>query len=729
MAKIHKHTALNTVSVKPAVPLARRLPELKGMGLTDFFANYNLLGYDNGDGELACSRVYYDGSQLRTEALRFHETAPVYHVPNILAFHNNQAALVDEHHIGSQSNLFINFKRCPGIVANQRYENSNYTYADLMGHSFGCGMRILTQCNVTFDKNKPTIVLVGRPSSKGWENAEKDYEAILRKFLKKYLPDCHQNITILVLSESLSAMAGALKLQQDKWLNAFIQILDLGSSTFDLTTVTPKGLDPAGEDSFQFGGNQLDRAMTSYGDHLYFKKYPNADGYVLSGDFRKTAALRFKKEICYGDNGSSLGNLALQKQNSYTYYVYRQGKTEPEMDEDTEDPLQLNFPVTANSMNRILNNQIGKDGSEQLPELRCRTERLSGNGLHTTMEHHSWLKACRYVLQQFYDKTKGLYGAGSHLRRRLILTGGVSNMPEVRKLAEEIFGVKAELAENPSQTVSVGLALILGSEILKKALLAQVEETILSDKGPIPNAESLRKEMISASAKKDLDYYEAVIAHWADGSNKKTLAECMNTFADPMNGIFQENDHFLDLSCEAWFRNNAIDRKIEELLVSKFRTMFPVFTKNFHCEITMPDMEGMTPKTLKMSFNNNIYMFYDEHNCPSDPYNDETPLTREQRQTILQVFKSHRDGLKAGASIQYKNGYSVKIDNTSTIPDGIRIQDRAITVSSIEKGYADQLTLSGDAAPIRARILRSLLPQVEEYIQQLTYYLAVSAQS
>jgi len=203
----------------------------------------------------------------------------------------------------------------------------------------------------------------------------------------------------------------------------------------------------------------------------------------------------------------------------------------------------------------------------------------------------------------------------------------------------------------------------------------------------------------------------------------------MNTFADPMNGIFQENDHFLDLSCEAWFRNNAIDRKIEELLVSKFRTMFPVFTKNFHCEITMPDMEGMTPKTLKMSFNNNIYMFYDEHNCPSDPYNDETPLTREQRQTILQVFKSHRDGLKAGASIQYKNGYSVKIDNTSTIPDGIRIQDRAITVSSIEKGYADQLTLSGDAAPIRARILRSLLPQVEEYIQQLTYYLAVSAQS
>jgi len=342
------------------------------------------------------------------------------------------------------------------------------------------------------------------------------------------------------------------------------------------------------------------------------------------------------------------------------------------------------------------------------------------------MMHESWLAGCRHVLQQFCDKTKGLYPAGSHLNRRLILTGGVSNMPEVRKIAEEVFGVKAELADSPSQTVSNGLALILGSEILKKALLAQVEETILAKKSPVPGPETLLEELISAAAEEDLDFYEAVIRNWAEGDGTKTMKECYDTFLDDDFALIAMGGKFAETACRNWFQKHSIDRKVEKVLADTFRQMFPKFTRELHSSIRMPDMSDIPVKDLENVFSLNPYMFYNEENCPSNPMDKSEPLTAAQRQAILKVYRQHRDGLKNGAFLDYKNGYSVSIEPAVSLdspPLGKGKQDRSATIRSI---YALQLSEKEDAVPIRQRLLESIIPQIRDYIEELTYYLAVS---
>jgi len=688
---------------------------LNQLTLEKILESYNLLGFDNGDGELACSRVHLNENKLLVaEPLTFGRTnAELYHVPNIIAFLDGKAKLLDAAYAeqsDSSREIYHNFKRCPGGNRTpEEYLHSSKTYGELMGHSFACAIDVLFQYNKCLDRDKPTIIMVGRPASKGWADQEQAYTELLGQNLKTYLPDA-KTITILVLSESCAAMAGEIGMKQDRWLNTVIQILDLGSSTFDITTVTPKGLPEEGEDSFQFGGNQLDQAIAAKADFLYYKKYPEEEGYVADNRPGKIANLRFKKELCYGDNGV---NQAEEKRSSpYTCDVRKKGldgRTESVIDEATEDPATFSFPITRNAMGLILKND--QHGSENLKALHCTTERLKHNAFRERGEHDSWLEACRYVMNQFYEQTSVLYPDGAEAPGRLILTGGVSNMPEVQEIAKDVFRVNKgkcifKVSDKPSLTVSNGLALVLGNELLKKTLLRELKEELKGENSLLPNAASLRKEMVDAACKSDLDYYEEVIHDWSSGSAEKTLGSCIDTICNKNNDYFHKYDNFVEKACENWFQNNKIDEIIKDAIHNKFRQMFPTVTESFHWTIEMPDMSDMPVKELDNSFIINPYMFFDENNCPQDPYDTNCLFNLQQREQIYEVYCNHREELAEGGQKT--------------------IKEHRVNIKGIKSVYEEQLT-DADALPYRTAILEKLMPAIDDFVESLTYYLAMSA--
>ena len=708
-------------------PFHSRLPaELKELELKEILARYNLIGFDEGDGELAACKVVLENGRPDVKALCVKRGGiAVSHWPNILGFlSTDKARLVDEEFFRSSNKVYYNFKKCPGEDAGLHYRNDpgNKTYEELMAHSFGCALKELadvSENDIDFTEKK-TVILVGRPASKGWEAAEGEYERILRSKLDTYLGrEAAKNITLLVLSESHAAMAGALDMEQKNWLNVFIRILDLGSSTFDITTVTPQGLDPEGEDSFQFGGNKIDNALEANAEYEFYKAYPRKDGYEFPPDPARVARLRFIKEECYGDNGCNMdSDLGL----SYSVSVHKNGQPIPKRP-NGKIMLKKNFNIDAAQMDYTLHND------DRLPELCCSAMRLTGNAFHHTEEKGSWMEACEYVLRQFREKTDRCYLLAGKAPQRLILTGGVSNMPEVKDLAEEIFGVgegNGIVAKNPSETVSIGLARILGNEILKLTLLKKVCRKILEDGNGIPGPDSLYEELIAEAARGNLDIYEKIISQWAEGSGSKTLKDCIDIFKNRNNGIYRDSDPFVERAYENWFRNNRIMDKVKKLLQKELLSMFPEFPEEFPIKLSMPDFSNLPQKTLDATYPINIYMFFDENNCPDNPYNTGNSFDPEQRQGILKVFRSHREGLVNGADIRYSNGHRVTLRDDLPEGKGMEFQGNHGTGPTVRSIYRHQLTVKDDAAPLREAVLAALEPQILAFVESITYYLAVT---
>lgn len=688
------------------------LPDLKRKSLAEFFETYNMMGYDQGDGEVSCSKVGYDANAGEPFAIPLAcHAGSAFHVPNILAFVGENAHLVDSVQVGDNSRkIYQNFKRRPGRGSDKKYEHENgekdsqYTYEDLMGHSFACTIAEIFERNPDkIDRKKPTIIMVGRPSGKGWEAVEQKYAEILGRFLKKYLPGI--SITILVLPESLAAMAGALGMKKDTWLKSFTQILDLGSSTFDITTVTPVGVCQEGEDSFQFGGNQLDKAMKEYTDYRFFKKYPREEGYAMEDDPRKAAILRFRKESCYGNNSENLEKP--NKQNRYTYDILKNG--EPDCDEWGDQKTET-IPINATTMQQICTNAIDP------PILSCAVKHPHPVLKDEIKECSSWEAACEFVMQQFYEKTKVL-NTGNH-PQRLILTGGVSNMRNVQEIAEKVFGVKAQQAPNPSLAVSNGLALILGWEIIKHSRL----ETLLGEMDELlPDAESLLKDLVEFFTVSDRVYYQHTIADWATGNDMRTLGECIKMIASPQNPHFDPYDgnceKYAMVALENWLENHEIDKRIRKHLASGMYELLKdlgAFTVLAHPadfddsrSVPMPALSCAPVKQLKNDYPLNIYMFFDKSNCPDDPYDLETPYTPAQRQEILRVYNKHQDDLINGGKFDCGKDYKVDIPGIRSI-------------------YDKQLTVNEDAAPLRSYILEILQERIREFVDTQTYYLSAA---
>ena len=121
----------------------------------------------------------------------------------------------------------------------------------------------------------------------------------------------------------------------------------------------------------------------------------------------------------------------------------------------------------------------------------------------------------------------------------------------------------------------------------------------------------------------------------------------------------------------------------------------------------MPDLSCAPVKQLKNDYPLNIYMFFDESNCPDDPYDLEATYTPAQRQEILRVFRKHQDDLIKGGEFDCGKGYKVDIPGIRSI-------------------YEEQLTVEEDAAPLRAYILEVLKDRIRKFVDEQTYYLSAA---
>lgn len=695
--------------------------QFQGKTLEQVFASYNFLGYDNGDGELACSIVKYDADENKLEAhpLTFSPASyELLHVPNILAFEDGKAVLVNQTPDNGQ-HIYHNFKRCPGPEADQKYrhhggEIDEKTYADLMGHSFACALSQLFLCNNNrgnywgINTELPTIVLVGHPADQCWTGSEKQYVEILKRHLKRYVPEQADMITILTLSESNAAMAGAVGLQQENWLNMITQILDIGSSTTDITTVTPGGIPDGGEDSYAFGGNRLDEALADYGDYYVTQMYSGKNVELRKAPC-KVVNLRLKKEEYYGDNGRDVNKDRSPISYGYTVHIQNTNKNEYQ-----------SFPLVAETMQTVLENP------KNLEVLHCRARQLS-YGENTDCQ--SWLAGFRYILEQFHERTKQFYTPG--VPRRLILTGGVSNMPEVREIAKEVFQPdEVEDGGPPSLTVSVGLARILGNEIIKRVLLGELEGEIEAYFKQEELTRHLQNCLVDAACDADLGDYERVIEDWVRLPGNRTLSECIEKLKDPNNGFFDPNANFVKTASANWF-TNFVAEHVRKMLQDKFKDLFPSFPGEFQWEVETPDFNGLPVVELKNQFgvDMNPYMFFDERNCPQNPFDVDAVYrnavyNQEERQRMLEVFRNHRKGLKYRAELTYPSGHNVRVRKFKNVRTGVRYVDLThVDVASISSIYMPQIEQG--VKEIRDRVFQKLKPQIENFVESLTYYLAI----
>ena len=380
-----------------------------------------------------------------------------------------------------------------------------------------------------------------------------------------------------------------------------------------------------------------------------------------------------------------------------TYYTYTCTTSSGEED-------HFHFEIKPAVIEKISTNQLG------LGDLHCTTGHL--DAMHKEVTHSSWIAACAYVMQQFYDQTQKLYSANSHLPRRLILTGGVSNMPEVRKLAEDIFHIKAELTAQPSLTVSNGLALILGNEIIKKTILEELLQELLSENSSLPDATSMLDEISKVATKVNLDYYENIINLWATGISDRTLRDCIEMIKDGNNSHLMPDIRIVEQACVNWIGKHGIEKSVEKVLQEKFAQMFPDFDdKKFQFKVSLPDSNVLQELKLTNNHPFNLYMFFDRTNYPQNipPKTSlwDISFSQEERQKILQVYRSHRKDLDEGGVFDCGDG-------------------RQVNILGYNSYYAEQLKNSKAETNVRDWLLEKLKPVITEFVEKLTYYLIAS---
>lgn len=653
----------------------------------ELFDRYNLIGFDFGDAEMTACTVQLDENGLPSvKMLFFGRRCTKLFAPSILGNSNSikrensgetlpfHARLLESSGLG-RGRIYSNFKYHPlDPKIEEHYDGDPEapTNGELMGHCFGCALKCLFDCNTTeLSINKPTLVLVGRPAGEKWQKMELRYTSILSRYLGDYLGEkTARDTAVIAVSESSAAMAGALGLNPEKWKQV-VQILDLGSSTFDSLLTTPNGIPLGGSDSYQFGGRILDQAMAAYGDYLCRQAPESKDCRIVSQP-GKFASLRFKKEECYGVRGDA-------DENTVQKYLYELRPHRNAADISRYTRI-FEYEITRKRIEDINQNTSG------LPELECKVEKQQGNALGNRPDsYRSWMEACTNIMTKFYENSKPFYP--NNVRPDLlILSGGVANMPEVIDVAERVFQTKAVIPDDPKDTVAMGLGRILGSEFTKEYIMQRLLKRLFSEQDIFPSVSELRQTIIKCACSSDLDFYGRIMEKWAnqEGSN---IQDCISAFYE----AYDTEEDIMALVVRKLFQGRRSEW-IGEQICQALQRLLPDIKENFTFQVdSLDDTEGQDPENMNSwtleSPPLQLPFFFDEKNCPKEFANldfskttdsEEYQKNQEQYQKIidaaitkkrgyfeklemLKVFQKHRDLLENGGQIKYGQKCCLKI--------------------------------------------------------------------
>lgn len=636
----------------------------------------NLIGVDFGDGELSAVLARVQDGRISQDPLFPDSTRVGYKCPNVLFLPDapDQPCKIG---IGSFQNgrAYYNFKKCPGTnEARSRYRTEDgtedtHTYEELMRMAFQQFVRLLFQYNVhTIRRDRRTILAVGRPAGGKWKKREKEYADLLGKGLT--VEGYEKEIQVVVVSESLAAFARETNpaLSEEKRIRKgeTVLLIDCGSSTFDVTLVTEDRIPENGEYSCPFGGNLIEENMLKC---FCLGKYPPKEEWPerllrlrqYSGNsvhkkermvctYHKLE-LRRKKEEFYGPNGNDGTETGM-------YAVF----FEPNPGEDPNEEYESWFLKKA-FMGQVLHRMPVSIGSTSLWEKE-----------EPKRTFPSWYAGCRQVFldagRQMKQYLKG------RVPDKIILTGGVSAMPETAELAEKCFGRRPVRADFPNYSVVEGLAYVAALEVLKNRELKQLQAR---------TAAVIRK--CSDSMEKTTAGYLAVCTYQM---MSQTLEEWKQEEAASLKSWREDFERkwktSLDLGeavregLTLWYLRDHIEEQINQDIRSHFEKMFPDFAERFSFEIDRKAVEQAFADT-------------------------EVSLTLPNWK-IFGIFGSWRPERVRTVAERVKNREKVKARSEKII--------RNLTAI-----YQNQL---GIREKVQERMLEALYPSLKEHVERMTPY-------
>lgn len=677
-----------------------------GIPLDEPLENYNLIGIDFGDGEISAATVEQDAlsGKLAVKGLSLQESGM--HYKNVNAFYISASNIslvydVKEKQV-DEGRRYYNYKKCPqDDAADSKYilddtDTAGITYRELMVTCFNCLVNTLFESNVyLISREKPTILLVGRPSSPGWAASELEYARMLQDGLK--LPANQKPVYVAIQSESTAALAREI---DPKWdtqrvkKGEIVVVLDNGSSTFDITVIGSGGV--VGESSYQFGGNLLDENLLKLMKQTVAKENP---GMELASIHGHKLGLRMVKEAYYGLKGTS------QQAQLYGVDLYsNKGKRE------------YQFTVDKAAMNTALTGM-------KVRAFKFKTNLAGQTNKAAPVTYNSWLDACKGIYRSFYEEMKEHFhkqGTGaSHpvVPDRIILSGGVSVMPEVQKAVEEAFGVKPRLTERPNYSVSEGLAYVLGTEMQKKQLL---EDLIAQLDEKLPDAECLKDKICDAGEAEEWCSFSGAMKEWANSPQSLSLKDYDNLWK---NKYFQKLlGNCVQDGAERWYQHEKVEDILTELLKDHFIKLFPEYVNQFNAKLPKLDFSGLPPVELSISYSYNF--FFGVENLT----NGDLAVPRDViwRKKAYEHFLNTENKIRTGGELKFTHVVQVKrgigpfarmVDKTTT-----NVTKYAGIRSLYETGITDNFANS-----IRSQICQLLHGPLEDYVESITPYFNMTA--
>lgn len=276
-------------------------------------SNIKVIGFDLGHGETAVSKIESVSSNHEPERLKLQGE---YVQPTAIAYDNMAGVLFGRQALNSKDakSFHIGFKSKPAHNEQNRDLLKDYfksIYEHLLVESF-------------IDETEKHVVFVGCPS--GWSDASEsnDIEAY-RELLRSGIDN--SNIDIEVVKESRAALMNAIESEKLSLgeISETILVLDIGSSTTDLTLVDPTLVKELSDKSLDFGinlgGSLIDKAIFEYSlthhdnkDKLEaaFEKYPMALQRCIY-KCRKYKEDYFKNEVDYIKDPENEADLGREK--------------------------------------------------------------------------------------------------------------------------------------------------------------------------------------------------------------------------------------------------------------------------------------------------------------------------------------------------------------------------------------------------------------------------------
>lgn len=523
-------------------------------------SNPVLIGFDFGDGEVSvmgwkgndAQNYYFDSSNPN---LKSH--------PNIIGIKDEKSEpevlndLKDRVDASDQKILrcYYNFKFCPDSEEYDSYYFNNYEDSnkvriknkDLMKLAFAAHLNAVIGSNKSLCNAKQIIIFVGRPSGDEWEAKEHKYRDLLNEGLKEYsekfkeshLGKClyKTKIDLVLVSESTAALAYYVSKGKLENINKPVLVIDIGSSTTDMTYI--EGGEVRKEKGYIHGGRDIDKLMLDYAKIKLEETYPE----LRSGEWefvnqdRQKINLRFFKEQMYGKG--------IQDLNEFRYSA----------------------PIRYNNKTRISTNHSIKINKSFMDHV------LNGMEVNATYYdlQKSWMSGLEDIMEKIGKQLKGK-------DYKLIVTGGVSNMLVVLKKIEEKLGVKAVQMQEPSLSVSKGLAYIAYAEVEKikqrKELSSDCKELIEKE---FP---SLKNKLAEYSANNEYNCAYYTMLKWSNKKESSSLEDWLNDYKSNILEKHDVGNVFIQ-----WWNDQDLSKRLNELFNKKYKAVFPPYADKFEYEV------------------------------------------------------------------------------------------------------------------------------------------------